>query len=235
MDSSRDLILPLDLSEREGREFGNIEFTKTSQNQSSSMQRRDVLRLLATGAALQLAPHKLFAVMREVRSFVHGQPMPRTLNAHQFATVKAMAEMILPRTDTPGATDVGVAEFIDLILTEWYDESERNRFLAGLADVDSRSNSLFGKELTGCTEPQQSQILSALGEKMVEDQDARQRTRMLSTSNETDFYPMLRQLTLTAYYTSEAGATQELHFEIIPGVYQGCNESSPIKEARDQK
>ena len=201
------------------------------------MQRRDVLRLLATGAALQLAPHKLFAAAREVRSLLQSQPAPRTLNAHQFATVKAMAEMILPRTDTPGATDVGVAEFIDLMLTEWYEESERTRFLAGLADVDSRSSALFGKEFIGCSEPQQSQILIALGEKMVEDsQDARRQSSMSTgASNDADFYPMLRQLTLTAYYTSETGATQELHFEVIPGVYQGCNESSPIKEALEQK
>ena len=199
------------------------------------MQRRDVLRLLATGAALQLAPHKLLAVAREVRSFIQGQPSPRSLNAHQFATVKAMAEMILPRTDTPGATDVGVAEFIDLMLTDWYYESERTHFLAGLGDVDLRSNSLFGMEFTRCTQPQQSQVLIALGEKMVETEDARRRSPALSTSGDIDFYPMLRQLTLTAYYTSEAGATQELHFEVIPGVYQGCNESSPIKEAPDQK
>jgi len=32
----------------------------------------------------------------------------------------------------------------------------------------------------------------------------------------------MRRLTLTAYYTSEAGATKELHFEIIPGSYEGC-------------
>jgi len=149
--------------------------------------------------------------------------------------VKAMAEMILPRTDTPGATDVGVAEFVDLMLTDWYDESERTHFLAGLADVDLRSNSLFGMEFTRCTQPQQSQVLIALGEKMVETEDARRRSPALSASGDIDFYPMLRQLTLTAYYTSEAGATQELHFEVIPGVYQGCNESSPIKEAPDQK
>jgi len=200
------------------------------------MERRDVLRLLATGAALQLAPHKLFAMMREARSFIQGQPLPRTLNVHQFATVKAMAEMILPRTDTPGASDAGVAEFIDLMLTEWYDESERTRFLGGLADVDSLSNALFVKEFTGCTEAQRSQILIALGEKMVESEDARRsRSTEMGASGDIDFYPMLRQLTLTAYYTSEAGATQELHFEVIPGVYQGCNESSPIKEATEQK
>ncbi len=96
------------------------------------MHRREVLRLLATGSLLQLAPSNLFAVLREAHSLIQSQAAPRTLNAHQQVTVKAMAEMIIPRTDTPGASDVGAAEFIDLILTEWYDEAERARFLSGL-------------------------------------------------------------------------------------------------------
>src|SRR3974390_1555283 len=98
------------------------------------MHRREVLRLLATGSLLQLAPANLFAVLREARELIESQTSPRTLNVHQFATVKVMAEMIIPRTDTPGAADVGVAEFIDLMLTDWYDEAERGRFLSGLAD-----------------------------------------------------------------------------------------------------
>src|SRR5215471_1440866 len=82
------------------------------------MDRREVLRLLATGGLLQLAPTKLFAVLREAQVLVQNQNSPRTLNAHQYSTTKAMAEMIIPRTDTPGASDVGVPDFMDLLLTE---------------------------------------------------------------------------------------------------------------------
>jgi len=195
------------------------------------MDRREVLRLLATGSLLQLAPTNLFAVLREARTLIQSQTSPRTLNAHQFATVKGMAEMIIPRTDTPGASDVGAAEFIDLILTEWYDEAERTRFLSGLAEVDSRSQTLFEKDFVDCSSLQKSDILTALGETMVE--QAGEHTRPLrrrgASAPAANFYPMLRQLTLTAYYTSEAGATGELHFEMIPGSYQGCPAES-IKE-----
>ncbi|MFZ1138430.1 MAG: gluconate 2-dehydrogenase subunit 3 family protein, partial [Candidatus Sulfotelmatobacter sp.] len=100
------------------------------------MDRREALRLLATGTALQLAPRNLLAVLREARTLLATQVALRSLNAHQDVTVKAMAELILPRTETPGAMDVGVSEFIDLMLTEWYDESDRTRFLNGLAEVD---------------------------------------------------------------------------------------------------
>ena len=198
------------------------------------MHRREVLRLLATGSMLQLAPANLFAVLREARGLIESQTSPRTLNAHQFATVKAMAEMIIPRTDTPGAADVGATEFIDLMLTEWYDEGERGRFLSGLADVDSRTHARFAKNFVDCSSHQQADTLTALGETMTEERNEnapRLRGRGAMPSN---FYAMFRYLTLTAYYTSEAGATQELHFEMIPERYEGCA-AEPIQKAPEHQ
>lgn len=197
------------------------------------MQRRDVLRLLASGTALQLTPLKMLAFARTARALVAEQPSPRILNPHQYATAKTMAELIIPRTDTPGATDVGVADFIDLILAEWCDDSERERFLKGFADVDARSQALFGGEFTSCTAIEQSQILIDLGQQMGGGDRSRRSRRATRSAPSPDFYPMFRRLTLTAYFTSEAGATKALNFEIIPDGYRGCD-GVGVKEAAKQ-
>ena len=197
------------------------------------MDRREVLRILATGSLLQLAPANLFAVLGEARRLIASQAALRTLNPHQYATVKTMAEMIIPRTDTPGAADVGVAEFIDLMLTEWYDEEEMRRFLAGLADMDSRSQARFAKDFVDGSSAEQSHTLGALGKEMAEqvrENGPRMRGR---GAPHASFYAMFRQLTLTAYYTSEAGATQELHFEIVPERYDGCA-PAPVQKVPEQ-
>jgi gluconate 2-dehydrogenase gamma chain len=196
------------------------------------MQRRDVLRLLATGTALQLTPLKMLAFRREARALVAEQQSPRTLDSHQYETAKIMAELIIPRTETPGATDVGVADFIDLILTEWFDDAERARFLKGFRDVDARSNALFSADFSSCTPIQQSQILIDLGQEMTEDTSRRSR-RATRSAPSPAFYPMFRRLTLTAYFTSEDGATKALNFEIVPGSYRGCD-AVGIKEAAKQ-
>lgn len=198
------------------------------------MQRRDLLRLLATGAVLQLAPGKTFALIRETRALLSAQAALRTLDAHQEAMLRIMTELIIPRTETPGATDVGTTAFIDLILTEWSDDAERTSFLNGLAGVDTRAQNLFGRAFLECSPAQQSQILVALGEEMLEktnEMAPRRRRRGFRGAGNADFYPMLRRLTLVAYYTSEAGATQELHFEIIPDKHEGCAPAAPEKEA----
>jgi gluconate 2-dehydrogenase gamma chain len=200
------------------------------------MNRREALRLLATGVALPLVAPRTWALLRQARADVGTPAAPRTLNPHQYATVKAIAELIIPKTDTPGATDVGAADFIDLLLTEWYDGSARDRFLNGLSDVDGHSRSLFGKNMIDCSAAQQAEMLRALGEEMAErtTREHFQEARIESELTEA-FYPMLRRLTLTAYYTSEAGATEELHFEIVPGRYDGCAEKQDSKEDTDRQ
>lgn len=186
------------------------------------MERREALRLLAAGTALQFAPRHLLAMLREARRLVGTQVSSRTLNAHQETTVKAMAELLLPRTETPGATDVGASEFIDLILTEWCDEQEQALFLNGLAETDIRMNTLFGKNFVDASSDQQAEILAWLGQKMTLEADPTGTGSRRRRGPSKNFYSMFRRLTLTAYYTSEAGATDELHFQVIPDSHHGC-------------
>jgi gluconate 2-dehydrogenase gamma chain len=192
------------------------------------MNRREALRLLAAEATISLTPGNLFA-LRVARAALGTPDAPRTLNPQQFAAIKMMAEMIIPKTDTPGAADVGAAEFIDLILTEWYAEEERTRFLAGLADMDKRSQGLFGNDFVECSAAERADILTALGAEMIEqaarNSDHSPRNRGFMPRAGDTFYPMLRRLTMVAYYTSEAGATEELKFEMIPDHFNGCVET----------
>lgn len=199
------------------------------------MHRRDVLRLLATGTALHLAPRGLLVTLAEARALLGTPTALRTLNPHQEAIVRTMTEMILPRTETPGAADVGATEFIDLLLTEWYDDPDRGLFLNGLADVDSRSKSLFAKDFVDCSALQQADILTALGERMIQEAAEHPRPQFDDSVSETNFYAMLRRLTLTSYYTSEKGATEELHYEIVPGMFDGCHTITPAKGVSEQK
>ena len=197
------------------------------------MQRREVLRLIATGTALQLAPGKWLAFSREVRALLAESPSLRTVTPHQDATLKALADMIIPRTDTPSATDAGVSQFIDLVLTECYDVPERTHFLDGLSDVDAQSRTLFNKNFTDCSTEQKGKLLTELGAKMLEGTvpSSRRRSVQRPAPPKTNFYADFRRLALTAYYTSEPGATQALHYEVIPEQYQGCN-ISPAKEPK---
>lgn len=199
------------------------------------MHRREALRLLAAGTALPLATPRLFAVLREARALVGTQATRQTLGPHENATVTAIAEMIIPKTETPGAADAGVPAFIDLILTEWYTDQERARFMNGLADVDARSQRLFSKDFLECSPDQQAEILRILGAAMTDEANQLEAQRQPATRSDSEpannFYYMIRGLILTGYYTSEAGATAALEYQIIPDRYDGCANARTGTEA----
>lgn len=67
-----------------------------------------------------------------------------TLTAGQSELVATIAEHIIPATDTPGARAAGVHRFIDVILSDYYKEDERKRFLDGLAQLEARSERELG-------------------------------------------------------------------------------------------
>src|SRR6267378_5264521 len=124
----------------------------------AAMNRREVLLLLAGTAAL---PDQLLVIGRTVHKRVRAGTL-RTLNPHQNETVATIAELIIPKTDTPGAREAGVPGFIDVMLADWGDDDQRQMFNAGLANVDERSRTAFGKDFNAGTAQQQAQILEDL-------------------------------------------------------------------------
>jgi glucoside 3-dehydrogenase (cytochrome c) hitch-hiker subunit len=186
------------------------------------MQRREALRLLASAATLPLLPRAAFSLFRAVHEQLSDQPVLKTLNPHQNATVTTIAEIIIPQTNTPGAKAARVNEFIDLILTDWYDGEEKSIFLTGLADADARSRELFGKDFVECGEKQQVELLQGLDDELPADGIHPGSTRSRKFVPEKKFFFMIKQLTLVGYYTSEIGFEQELHDEIIPSRHAGC-------------
>jgi hypothetical protein len=183
------------------------------------MNRREAL--LALGGAAVLAD-PLFAAGRSLQARLGSGGALQVLDPHQNATVVTIAELIIPATDTPGATAAKVNEFVDLALAEWFDTDERTRFLAGLADVDARSRKLFAKDFTTCTPEQQTQILTALDAEVAELRDGEKQGYTVEATTSQRFFRNMKRLTLVGYYTSQVGATEELHNPIIPGRYDGC-------------
>jgi len=161
-------------------------------------------------------------MFQAVHEQLSEQPVLRTLNPQQNGMVTTISEIIIPQTDTPGAKAARVNEFIDLILTEWYDDEEKSIFLTGLAEVDTRTRDLFGENFVDCGEKLQVEILRALDDEVAE---ARAEVRRGSTRRrppERNFFFMIKQLTLIGYYTSQIGFEQELHGEIIPARHAAC-------------
>jgi hypothetical protein len=194
------------------------------------MQRRDVLKLLTSAAALSAVPLDLILTLQQAHAQTSHAGSLRTLNSHQNATVTALTELIIPATDVPGAKGAKVNEFIDLLLTEWFDESDAKHFLMGLAQVDAESRKSFGADFIDCNPSQQARQMKQMDDGAM----AYARTQRLAGESQTppppsNFFYTLKKLTLVGYYTSEIGFEKELGKSIIPPGHDGC---APLQEAR---
>lgn len=182
------------------------------------MDRREALRLFGAAAALP-AVDDLAEFGRRLHRSLAALTAFRTLDPHQDATVTAVADLIIPATDTPGAKAARVNEFIDVLLSEWMTGETRDRFLAGLADLDVRSRAAFGKDFIDGAAADQVRLLTLL-----EDEALRLKDQPASAlpARPEPFFRTIKRLTMYGYYTSEIGAKQELHFDMIPGRYVPC-------------
>lgn len=196
------------------------------------MHRRDLIRMLGGAAAVPaltgLSPERLLALSRDLHARaadgagIHvtgkgdGSSAFRALDREQAETVATIAEAIIPETDTPGARAAGVPEFIDLIVADWYDPDERERFFEGLAGVDARSRTTFGGTFTSLAEEERRAVLRGLDAEVSALREAEE------IDPDDHFFAQLKWLTVYGYYTSEVGVNQELEYVMIPGRFDPC-------------
>jgi hypothetical protein len=183
------------------------------------VQRRQALGVLGRMAVVPALSHlpleRLYALGRETHRRLSERSALRILDPHQYETIAAVAELIVPETDTPGARAAGVGEFIDLIVAEWYTEDQRARFLAGLADLDHRSEALIGRVFLDAGASDQVRILAELESEWLS-------LRAAGGKPDEYFFAQIKHLTLYGYYTSRVGVEREMHWVAIPGRYDPC-------------
>lgn len=153
------------------------------------MNRRDLLRSVGAATALALLPHDAVAAWGRVAA---GLRPVNGLTDAQLALVGTIADTILPRTTSPGATDVGVPAFVDVIVSENYSDAERAALVAGLDAI--AAGGLTVEALESATD---------------------RRAQPART------YWRLKGLIVHGYFTSEPVMKNVLKVEVMPGRFDG--------------
>ncbi|HEY7638246.1 MAG TPA: gluconate 2-dehydrogenase subunit 3 family protein [Steroidobacteraceae bacterium] len=157
---------------------------------------------------------------------------PLFLSKDEGAIVAAVADLILPRTDTPGARDVGVPAFIDVILKDAYPSEDQARFVSGLKDFDSAAQRAHGKPFLELPQAQRLAFLQQVHNAAAAAEKAQAEKDVPAEERARPFVLMMKELTLLGFFTSQAGATQVLQYVAVPGGYQAC---IPIAKAGNGK
>ncbi len=182
--------------------------TEKEMSDQNVMTRREAIRRTALALGVAITPSLLIGVMNAQTVSRTAVDAPTYLSSPQFATVRAIAERIIPKTDTPGATDVGVPAFIDLMYGKYLTEEEKRVFAAGLAEVEKISAQQGQRNFAQLSSVQQDALLTQIARAAQE--------------QEKTFFHLMKELTLLGYFTSEPVGKTVLHYDPIPGRYQGC-------------
>ncbi len=150
---------------------------------------------------------------------------PKAFSSSQATLVSEMAEIIIPRTDTPGAKDVGVPQLIDSIVAEAFTIEQRQQYLTGLDSFTAGVRDTQGKPFSGLDESTKIMVMMQLN------RAALNRDDNSFTDEQKDFYRTTKELTLLGFFRSEVGATQVLQYAPVPGRYQGCVPLTEIGKA----
>tara|TARA_R110002073_G_scaffold26533_7_gene86879 strand:+ start:4227 stop:4844 length:618 start_codon:yes stop_codon:yes gene_type:complete len=190
------------------------------------MNRREFLQcatLLITGAsASQLG----FSLSVEQTAYLAQAPNYNTLQVDYFTPaqrriVAAMTDVIIPRTDTPGALDAGVSRYIELMAANWFNAAEAVIFAAGLQDMETRIPAEFGAPFDQLSHAQQLQIMEAMEEDAADSTWYEFGNVMREFISEAPFICQIKELTIWGFFTSEEGSSQVLRYDPMPMYFDG--------------
>ena len=193
-----------------------------SASSGDPVSRRDVIRAIAlalTGAGFldHGSAQQVHRAAEAAKS--GGQYAPRALTAHEFATVRRLAELIVPADDVSGsAVEAGAPEFIDVLCSGSETLADIHR--GGILWLDNYMIEEHGQRFVDATAMQQDAVLA----KLVEAETAlKDRTPTYRSANENTgyreyltepapdlapgarFFDWVRKMTVDAFYTSPIG------------------------------
>ncbi|GAB4039997.1 gluconate 2-dehydrogenase subunit 3 family protein [Spirosoma jeollabukense] len=167
------------------------------------MNRREAVTRVAWMLGGVFSAPTLQAMTRWEQITTSGSPrshMGSFLNETQHAIMARVADLIIPQTDTPGALDVGVPDFIEIMLRDCYKKPAQDLFLAGLGDLDQKGFLTLSPD-------QQMATLTKV------EAEAQKNTN-------PSFWQLIKEQTLLGYFTSEGGIKASFDYQPIPGRFE---------------
>lgn len=155
-----------------------------------TLDRRSLLRSVMLLAGVASAP------AAGARALLAG---PESLPAPTMMLLAAVADTIIPVTDTPGAIAAGVPAGFDKLLANWASPAQRTQLLGALQAIDVKAGGF-----AALAPAARLQMLDAYDKANAGDAG----------------YARLKELLVALYYLSEIGSTVELRYEHSPGAWE---------------
>lgn len=188
------------------------------------MNRREAIQRAALVLGYTITGPALIGVMNGCKASPELTYTPAFFTAEQALLVAELAEVLIPKTDTPGAKDCGVPAFIDSLIYEVYPQEKKDNFIKGLTAFNDEAKTTYGNDFADCTSEEKVALVKKHHEQALSGntEGASFGWWRKGGGNEKPFIIEMKELTLLGFFTSEPGATQVLQYNPVPGPYKGC-------------
>jgi len=167
---------------------------------------------------------------------------PKGVTPTQARVLDAVCELIVPATDTPGARQAGVPQFVDRAVADYLTPADAQAIRGGLDRIEADARAAHAKPFATLATAEQAAILErydtssrakappvAVGrgetETGLSNQPSPNTTRRAADTKAPTgppFFPVLKDLVTVGYFTSQLGATKAVRYDPTPGPYRGC-------------
>ena len=188
------------------------------------MNRREAIQRTAMVLGYAISAPALAGVLNGCKATPELSYTPVFFTKDQATAIAELAEIIIPKTATPGAKDAGVPAFIDSMLKEVYLKEDQDKFLKGLAEFEEDAQKTYGDSFSDCKPEDQVALFKKHHDAAIAAAGTGGPTGWWNTGGGADkpFVLKVKELTLLGFFTSEPGATQVLQYNQVPGPYHGC-------------
>ena len=205
------------------------------------MKRREAIRNISIGMGCSLSIGGLMSLAQSCKGESNVEYwVPDYLTSDQAYIMEEIADIYLPSTETPGAKDVGVAEFMDVVIGNVYDAQEKDKFQKAYnAFISRASNKKDGKDLNReKLEAHISEVYENMSQEewdnirnMINAEDPPSDPQKQDDYYYYNFLIGMKSLSMAGYFRSELIGEEYLSYDPIPGVYLGCIPLSDVGNA----
>jgi hypothetical protein len=192
-------------------------------------------RSLLSTALLLVGASAAVGISPEAFAKAAARPKPY-LDPASFTLLSAIADTIIPKTDTPGAVDAHVPAKFDALLVNWASPEHRVLLSGAMATIDRLAREKEAKVFAELTPDKRKELLAvhdiaSLKPVPRTDKLTGMRAMMAGPSVADPGYAKLKELIVLLYYYSEEALTTELVYEHVPGGWTPSIKATPETRA----
>jgi hypothetical protein len=191
------------------------------------MDRRSALKKTGLLAGAAVAMPTMLSLLQSCRNEPRLTWKPEFFTEEEATTIGTLVDMILPRTDTPGALDVQVDVFIDRVISQTYDQEGQQYMRNEISTFNNRCIEKFGTIFASLDVSKRVAVLTALEKSSGKFNPGIWGTA-IGNQEPIGFYRSMKSMAIWAYFTSEEIGEQVLSYDPIPGSYEPCKPLSEV-------